>query len=186
MLGWDVSHSHLLLSCCLSQRDEDTQASSPHPVSLPSPSTSPPNHQFNFFSSDNYPKPGKRPLSSTSPLVIEDEHGEFFAATGASGGSRIFPAVFQALVNLDWGLDASAAVEYGRVHDQLFPTFIDADNVYPEELLDGLRDRGHNVSGRSFFKMFWNVVGKADVFLAVFSCGYWTCCCCCAVGDETG
>lgn len=94
----------------------------------------------------NYPQPGKRPLSSTVPTIIEDEHGALWAAVGASGGSRIFPAVFQALLNLDWGLDASGAVEYGRVHDQLFPTFVDADNVVPAPLLDGLRARGHNVS----------------------------------------
>lgn len=69
------------------------------------------------------------------------------AAVGASGGARIFPAVFQTLLALDWGRDAGAAVEAGRVHDQLFPPFVDADNVVPEGLLQGLRERGHNVSG---------------------------------------
>lgn len=80
------------------------------------------------------------------PTIIEDSNGDFFAAIGGSGGSRIFPAVFQVLLNLDWGLDVSEAIEYGRVHDQLFPTFVDADNVYPSDLLDALRTRGHNVS----------------------------------------
>lgn len=98
---------------------------------------------------DNYPKPGKRPLSSTTPTIIEDENGEFFAAIGGSGGSKIFPAVFQTLVNLDWGLDASTAVEYGRVHDQLFPMTVDADNIYPANILDDLRHRGHNITGTS-------------------------------------
>lgn len=112
-------------------------------------------HISYLFPLDNYPKPGKRPLSSTSPVIIEDEQGDFFAAAGASGGSRIFPAVFQTLLNLDWGFDASSAVEYGRLHDQLFPTFIDADNVYPQELLDDLRSRGHNVSGEYSFLTLW-------------------------------
>jgi len=102
---------------------------------------------FGLFPSPyNYPEPGKRPLSSTAPTIIEDAAGDVWAVVGASGGSRIFPAVFQTLVNLDWGLDASAAVEFGRVHDQLFPTLVEADNVYPAELLDALRARGHNVS----------------------------------------
>ena len=80
------------------------------------------------------------------PTIVEDDAGVLWAVVGASGGSRIFPAVFQALLNLDWGLDAGQAVEFGRVHDQLFPTYIDADNVYPAELLESLRERGHNVS----------------------------------------
>ena len=99
------------------------------------------------FFADNYPQPGKRPLSSTVPTIIEHEDGSFYLAVGGSGGSRIFPAVFQTLLNLDWGLDASEAVEYGRLHDQLYPMVTDADNVYPTLILDELRERGHNVTG---------------------------------------
>ncbi len=96
---------------------------------------------------DNYPEPGKRPLSSTVPTIVENEDGSFYLAIGGSGGSRIFPTVFQVLLNLDWGMDISAAIEYGRVHDQLFPTMVDADDILPAELLDGLRDKGHNITG---------------------------------------
>ncbi len=101
-------------------------------------------HSFHLL--DNYPQPGKRSLSSTAPTILEDESGEFLTAIGASGGSRIFPAIFQVLVNLDWGLDASAAVEFGRVHDQLFPMIVDTDNVYPSEVVEDLRQRGHNMT----------------------------------------
>jgi len=38
---------------------------------------------------------GKRPLSSTSPSIIEHEDGSFWLAVGGSGGSRIFGAVAQ-------------------------------------------------------------------------------------------
>lgn len=94
----------------------------------------------------NYPEPGKRPLSSTTPTIIENANGSFYLSIGASGGSRIFPSVFQVLLNLDWGLDLSEAIEFGRLHDQLYPLFLDADNVYPSDLLDDLRSRGHNVT----------------------------------------
>ncbi|KAH8083772.1 gamma-glutamyltranspeptidase [Cristinia sonorae] len=94
----------------------------------------------------NYPEPGKRPLSSTAPTIIEDADGHFEIAIGGSGGSRIFPSIFQVLTNLDWGLDASAAVEYGRMHDQLYPPYVDVDSVYPEKALEGLRSRGHNIT----------------------------------------
>ncbi|KAH9895138.1 gamma-glutamyltranspeptidase [Cubamyces lactineus] len=94
----------------------------------------------------NYPEPGKRPLSSTTPTIIEHEDGSFYLAIGGSGGSRIFPAVFQVLLNLDWGMDVSAAIEYGRLHNQLFPTMVDTDDILPPSLLDGLREKGHNIT----------------------------------------
>ncbi|KAG6862259.1 hypothetical protein C0995_002190 [Termitomyces sp. Mi166 len=94
----------------------------------------------------NYPAPGKRPLSSIAPTIIEDADGSFYLAFGGSGGSRIFPAMFQVLFNLELGLDLSAAVEYGRVHDQLYPLDVDVDDVYPQEIINGLRDVGHNVT----------------------------------------
>ncbi|KAF5386012.1 hypothetical protein D9615_002522 [Tricholomella constricta] len=94
----------------------------------------------------NYPAPGKRPLSSTTPTIIEDHDGSFSLAVGGSGGSRIFGAVFQVLLNLELGLDLSSAIEYGRVHDQLYPLMLDVDNVYPREIIDGLRTLGHNVT----------------------------------------
>ncbi|KAI0030947.1 gamma-glutamyltranspeptidase [Vararia minispora EC-137] len=94
----------------------------------------------------NYPEPGKRSLSSTVPLIIENAAGELELVLGGSGGSRIFPAVFQVLLNLEWGYDISAAIEAPRVHNQLYPLFVDADDTYPSDLLDGLRTRGHNVT----------------------------------------
>ncbi|KAJ7084375.1 gamma-glutamyltranspeptidase [Mycena belliarum] len=94
----------------------------------------------------NYPAPGKRPLSSTAPTIIENQDGSFFAAVGGSGGSRIFGAVFQVLLNLGWGLDASAAVEYFRLHTQLYPPVVDADAGYPADVLAGLRARGHTLA----------------------------------------
>ena len=103
--------------------------------------------EVTFCTTDNYPEPGKRPLSSTTPTIMENADGSLYLAIGGSGGSRIFPTVFQVLLNLDWGMDVSAAIEHGRVHDQLFPTMVDADDVLPADLLDGLRDKGHNITG---------------------------------------
>jgi gamma-glutamyltranspeptidase/glutathione hydrolase/leukotriene-C4 hydrolase len=96
---------------------------------------------------DNYPEPGKRPLSSTAPTIIEHPDGSFYLAIGGSGGSRIFGAILQVLLNLDWGLDVSAAIESGRLHDQLYPMILDADNIYEEDILRDLHRRGHNVTG---------------------------------------
>jgi gamma-glutamyltranspeptidase/glutathione hydrolase/leukotriene-C4 hydrolase len=95
----------------------------------------------------NFPAPHKRPLSSTVPTIIEDEAGEFKLALGGAGGSRIFGAVFQAILNaLDDGLDISAAVEFGRVHDQLFPPVVDVDDGLGQYVADALVKRGHNIT----------------------------------------
>lgn len=72
----------------------------------------------------NFPAPGKRPLSSTSPLVMDDVDGETYLAIGGSGGSRIFGAVAQVILNLDWGYDVGSAIEQPRVHDQLSPAHV--------------------------------------------------------------
>ncbi|KAF8629660.1 hypothetical protein AX17_005599 [Amanita inopinata Kibby_2008] len=94
----------------------------------------------------NYPEPGKRPLSSTAPTVVESKDGSLHLVIGGSGGSRIFGSIFQVMLNLDWGLDVSNAIEYGRLHDQLYPQILEADNIYPMDLLNDLRVKGHNVT----------------------------------------
>ena len=96
---------------------------------------------------DNYPEAHKRPLSSTTPTIIEHSNGTFYVALGASGGSRIFPAIFQVILNLDWGLDIGSAIEYGRLHHELYPEWIETDNSYPHELLLGLEAKGHILHG---------------------------------------
>lgn len=65
-------------------------------------------------------------MSSTSATVIDDADGQFWLALGGSGGSRIFGAVAQTLLNLDWGYDLSHAIEEPRVHDQLLPAYVSA------------------------------------------------------------
>ncbi|KAF8135745.1 gamma-glutamyltranspeptidase [Boletus edulis] len=94
-------------------------------------------------------EPGKRPLSSIASTILEHADGSFYLAIGGSGGSQIFPAILQTMLNLGWGMDASQAVEYGRVHDQLYPEAVAADNILPAPVIDGLLDRGHKVKGTS-------------------------------------
>jgi gamma-glutamyltranspeptidase/glutathione hydrolase/leukotriene-C4 hydrolase len=100
-----------------------------------------------FTYADNYPEAQKRPLSSIAPTIIENSDGSFYLALGGAGGSKILSAVFQVILNLDWGLDISSAIEYGRLHHQLYPEWIDADDTYPYELFLGLKERGHALHG---------------------------------------
>ena len=79
---------------------------------------------YNFPDHDSARKLGKRPLSSTAATIIDDENGEFWLSLGGSGGSRIFGAIAQVLLNLDWGYDLQHAIEEPRVHDQLLPAYV--------------------------------------------------------------
>lgn len=77
---------------------------------------------------------------------MENEDGETLLALGGSGGSRIFGSVAQVLLNLDWGFDVANAVEQPRVHDQLSPAYVSVESGYRPDLVDALRERGHNIT----------------------------------------
>lgn len=65
---------------------------------------------------------------------------------GASGGSKITTAV--ALVSLRhlWmGDNIKMAIDSSRLHHQLFPDHTENEFCFPEEILDGLKKRNHNV-----------------------------------------
>lgn len=90
--------------------------------------------------------PGKRPLSSMSPTIVE-KNGQTVLAVGAPGGPRIISGVFQVLYrSLVSGLDMDQAIQAPRVHHQYRPhrLSIDRDRFAPETI-KGLKDRGHQV-----------------------------------------
>ncbi|KAF9517931.1 hypothetical protein BS47DRAFT_1325784 [Hydnum rufescens UP504] len=103
----------------------------------------------------NYIVPGKRPLSSMSPLIAEDAEGTFVFATGAAGGSAIITANLQVTHHyLDHGLSAQQAIDQPRLHDQIFPqtTTVEYSSVpqhvigYPNSTAAFLAKLGHNIS----------------------------------------
>lgn len=49
-------------------------------------------------SAPNFIRPGKKPLSSMSPTLLQDSQGRLVGAVGASGGPRIVTAVLQTLI----------------------------------------------------------------------------------------
>lgn len=74
-------------------------------------------------SPSNYIRPGKRPLSSISPTIVEFlSNNTLYFVVGAAGGSRIITATIQNLWHvLDQGLSTAAALSQPRLHDQLQP-----------------------------------------------------------------
>jgi len=71
----------------------------------------------------NFIRPGKRPLSSMSPTIVEYlENSTFHLATGAAGGSRIITSTIQSLWRtLDLKENLEQAIASPRFHDQLSP-----------------------------------------------------------------
>jgi gamma-glutamyltranspeptidase/glutathione hydrolase len=104
---------------------------------------------FGYIASpDNYIRPGKRPLSSISPTIVEFlDNGEFYFATGAAGGSRIITSVIQSLWHvLDQNMTSREAVVAPRFHDQLTPNVLEMELTYDNATVAYLASRGHNIT----------------------------------------
>lgn len=104
---------------------------------------------FGYVASpNNYVQPGKRPLSSISPIIVEClSTGKFYFATGAAGGSRIITSVLQSLWNvLDMNMTSLEAVQAPRWHNQLLPNVLEMELSYDNTTVAAMRAKGHNVT----------------------------------------
>ena len=110
-------------------------------------------NQFGYVPSpSNYIRPGKRPLSSITPTIVESaSNGSTpqlpYFITGAAGGSRIITATLLSIWHvLDHNLSAPDALSQKRFHDQLIPNILSVEDGYDPEVVSFMADRGHNVS----------------------------------------
>jgi gamma-glutamyltranspeptidase/glutathione hydrolase len=92
---------------------------------------------------------GKRMLSSMAPTVVLRE-GAPYMCIGTPGGTRIFPSVCQAIVNvIDFGMSIQQAVEAPRIWTMGIPGTpegkLHVEPGFYEEVVEGLRLRGHDV-----------------------------------------
>jgi len=97
----------------------------------------------------NAPAPGKRPLSSMTPMIATDERGVLLVA-GGSGGPRIITGSLEAALNvLVFDLPAGEAVALPRFHHQWQPDRLGLEDplrATPTE--SGLRSLGHATERR--------------------------------------
>uniref|UniRef100_A0A915E890 Gamma-glutamyltranspeptidase 1 n=1 Tax=Ditylenchus dipsaci TaxID=166011 RepID=A0A915E890_9BILA len=91
----------------------------------------------------NFIRPGKRPLSSMSPLVIYNSHNDKeVLAIGAAGGSQIISSVAgAALHNLWLNKNVKEAIDFPRLHNQLKPNSTEYEPNWPKRYLKALRQR---------------------------------------------
>lgn len=109
----------------------------------------------NYFglppSEANFIEPGKRPMSSMSPIIIVNQKGEVLAVLGGSGGTKITTAVAYVAVNLLWlGNNAKQGVDALRIHDQLSPPRTLIEPPFPQNVVDELKLMGHNLTEYGF------------------------------------
>jgi len=111
-------------------------------------------NEFGFApSAANFIRPGKRPLSSITPVIIEipadTESGTpstLYATVGAAGGSRIISATTQViwhLVEHDFSLPQALAEP--RIHDQLMPNHVLVEYKFDNTTVESMRQRGHEI-----------------------------------------
>nr|VZI25433.1 unnamed protein product [Spirometra erinaceieuropaei] len=84
---------------------------------------------------ENFIRPGKRPLSSMSPVIFtHPTNGSVRLVIGASGGSLILTSVVNsALDALYFNMDIKKAIDDPRLHHQLLPNHILPDGNFPKE-----------------------------------------------------
>lgn len=95
----------------------------------------------------NYIRPGKRPLSSISPTIVESADGRLYLVVGSAGGSRIITATIQNIHNvLDRHMTTPQALAQPRLHDQLVPNQVSFEYAYDNRTVAYLQSLGHNVT----------------------------------------
>jgi len=95
----------------------------------------------------NFVRPGKRPLSSISPVIVELPDGTLYFVVGAAGGSRITTSTIQSLWHvLDRNLTSLEALAQPRLHDQLIPQTTYFEYAYDNSTVAFMKERGHNIT----------------------------------------
>ena len=92
--------------------------------------------------------PGKRMLSSMTPTIVL-KNDKPYLVVGTPGGTTIITSVFQTIVNvIDFGMNASDAVNKPKFHHQWVPDEIVVENDFPQETREQLRKMGYIIKQR--------------------------------------
>lgn len=95
-------------------------------------------------SKHNLIEPGKRALSSMCPSFFIDGSGNVRLTIGASGGTKITTAVAVVAIRHLWMNETiKKAIDWPRIHHQLFPNEIVFENNFPNDILNRLKQLGH-------------------------------------------
>jgi gamma-glutamyltranspeptidase/glutathione hydrolase len=110
----------------------------------------------------NKVEPGKRPLSSMTPTIVEKD-GKLKLVVGSPGGGRIINAVLQAIINvIDFGMNAQEAVDAPRIHHQWQPDKLYVQPGVSPDTKALLRQMGHDVTDSAYVGQLQAIVVNGD------------------------
>lgn len=113
--------------------------------------------------------PGKRPLSSMTPVIVLKD-GRLAYVLGSPGGSLIITAVLQAIVNLvEFKMPLGDAILFDRVHHQWQPDVLTLDPFFNAEARRALEAMGYATRTMSFMPVVEGVEVAKDGWLFGFS-----------------
>ena len=103
-------------------------------------------NQFGLITSNyNLAGPGKRMLSSMSPVIVL-KSGKPFIISGAAGGPKIITSTLQIILNIILrGMNLEKAVTYPRIHHQCFPNLLLVNRSMPDKIVNGLKNLGYKI-----------------------------------------
>nr|XP_042908628.1 scoloptoxin SSD14 [Parasteatoda tepidariorum] len=94
----------------------------------------------------NQIKPGKRPMSSMTPVIIVDGDKNVKLAVGGNGGTQITTSVAQVILRYLWLNETiKEAIDAPRFHHQLLPNYIEHEENFPQDILDDMKKKGHEL-----------------------------------------
>jgi len=100
----------------------------------------------------NAVRPGKRPLSSMTPTIVEypERRERPYLVLGSPGGGRIINSVFQVVVNMiDHRMPLQSAVNAPRTHHQWLPDILFHEpRGLPADVIRALEKLGHRLQER--------------------------------------
>ena len=89
--------------------------------------------------------PGKRPLSSMTPVIVLEKQVPVLA-TGSPGGARIITTVLQNLIHvIDFKLNIAQAISMPRMHHQWMPDYLRLETIVSPDTIAVLKKMGHEI-----------------------------------------
>ena len=108
-------------------------------------------NMFDLVQSDaNAIGPGKRPLSSMMPTILLRD-GKLSFVTGSPGGPGIISATLLSILNwMRLGMDAQAAINAPRFHQQWLPDVLYVETTFSQATARELEQRGYRITERDW------------------------------------
>jgi gamma-glutamyltranspeptidase / glutathione hydrolase len=112
-------------------------------------------NQFGLVQGEsNAIQPGKRMLSSMTPVILVDHDGKVRLVSGTPGGATIVTSMAQIVSNVvDFGMDIASATGAPRLHHQHLPDVLMFERGgLPAAVQTALRNRGHLMQERAGYQ----------------------------------